>query len=105
MDYGTGLPAYRSHRQAHKVNELWNTMPKVMEHFTFLRPIKTPQTLICGAFECGGRSRNRTGVGGFAIHYFLLKNHNLMDNAIPQALHILATERQAYEGFGFEVRN
>ena len=42
---------------------------------------------------------------GFAIHYFFLKNHNLMDNSIPPALHILAAERQAYEGFSFEVRN
>ena len=66
---------------------------------------KTPQTLVCGAFEGGGRSRNRTGVGGFAIHYFFLKNHKLTDNQIPQALHILAAERQAYEGFSFEVRN
>ena len=66
---------------------------------------KTPQTLVCGAFEGGGRSRNRTGVGGFAIHYFILINHKLTDNSIPQARHILAAERQAYEGFGFEVRN
>ncbi|MNJ31296.1 hypothetical protein D3C77_259240 [compost metagenome] len=30
---------------------------------------KTPQTLICGAFNNGGRGRNRTGVDGFAIRY------------------------------------
>ena len=42
---------------------------------------------------------------GFAIHYFILINHKLTDNSIPQARHILAAERQAYEGFGFEVRN
>ena len=66
---------------------------------------KTPQTLVCGAFEGGGRSRNRTGVGGFAIHYFIHINHKPTDNSIPQARHILAAEGQAYEGLGFEVRN
>ncbi|SPO66962.1 protein of unknown function [Pseudomonas sp. JV241A] len=28
---------------------------------------KTPQTLICGAFNNGGRGRNRTGVDGFLV--------------------------------------
>ena len=28
-----------------------------------------------------------------------------MDNYTPQALHVMATERQANEGFRFEVRN
>ena len=27
--------------------------------------------MICGAFECGGRSRNRTGVGGFASRDYI----------------------------------
>ena len=75
-----------------------------MEHFTFQHPIKNPADLDLRGFQYGGRGRNRTGVGGFAIHYFFYINHKLIDKSIPQTLHILATERQAYEGFGFEVR-
>ena len=66
---------------------------------------KTPQTLVCGAFEGGGRSRNRTGVGGFAIHYFLDINQQLTVITIPQMLQFYAPERQAYKGFDFEMRN
>ena len=42
-------------------------MPKVMEHFTFQHPIKNPADLDLRGFQDGGRGRNRTGVGGFAI--------------------------------------
>ena len=76
-----------------------------MEHFTFQHPIKNPADRNLRGFQYGGRGRNRTGVGGFAIHYFFLKNQNLTVNSIPQALHIWATQRQANEGFRFEVRN
>ena len=80
-------------------------MPKVMEPLAFQQPIKNPVDLNLRGFQCGGRGRNRTGVGGFAIHYFFLKNQNLTVNSIPQALHIWATQRQANEGFRFEGRN
>ena len=42
-------------------------MPKVMELLTFQHPIKNPVDLNLRGFQCGGRGRNRTGVGGFAI--------------------------------------
>lgn len=42
-------------------------MPKEMEHFTFQHPIKNPADLDLRGFQYGGRGRNRTGVGGFAI--------------------------------------
>ena len=42
---------------------------------------------------------------GFAIHYFFLKNLKFTGNSTPQLLHILATERQAYDGFGYEAWN
>ena len=32
---------------------------------------KSPVDVNLRGFECGGRSRNRTGVGGFAIRYYL----------------------------------
>ena len=42
-------------------------MPKVMELLTFQHPIKNPVDLNLRGFQYGGRGRNRTGVGGFAI--------------------------------------
>ena len=49
------------HQHAEHLPKMRNPSPLFRSHK------KTPQTLICGAFEGGGRGRNRTGVGGFAI--------------------------------------
>ena len=66
---------------------------------------KSPVDVNLRGFECGGRSRNRTGVGGFAIRYYFNTNQQLTDISIPQMLQFHAPERQASKGFDFEMRN
>ena len=80
-------------------------MPKVMELLTFQHPIKNPVDLNLRGFQCGGRGRNRTGVGGFAIHYFIYINQHLIRITIPQTLQIYSPVPQADEGLRFGVRN
>ena len=53
---------------------------KVAEAIPKPQPQKIPVDVNLRGFECGGRSRNRTGVGGFAIHYFSFKKHKLSNN-------------------------